>query len=788
MRFTFCSSGGPPLALAQTDFVQDARDAHARDLFDRVREKVDIARLVSSEGVALRRAGRSFIGLCPFHEDSRPSLSVTPEKQIFKCFACGAGGDVISFLSKRRGLSKMEAALALDELGRGGALAAPLDAAAAAAWASGAAVPSRRGRREGPAAPATEAEREAVQRLLCDAQSFFRRHFLEAPEAEAARAYVRGRGIGEVAAAEFGVGYAPDSYSATLDHLTRECGHAPEAVAAAGLAAEASRPGPPGASRFYDRFRGRLTVPIHGAGGVLVAFGGRLLREDGTRRGPKYLNSPATGLFDKSRTLFSLHRAAGPARARRRALLVEGYMDALFLHQAGLPNTVASMGTAVTLEQLAALAEAAGAAGEELEVLLCLDADAAGPPRRAACRGERRGRAALLAALEAAEEWAPWLWARTLEEQAGALRGAGPDPALAAALQEVLALEAARIILAAVGRGAGRVENARRLALLERFAADTAATAAPLLPHPPRPPSSQPPPPPPSAPSSPATGRPRAGPSSPSPRAPPPPPPRFASRPSASPADRPLVTLPAHAASPSSLAAPPNSSAGPSASPGPTLTPAPALSPTPEPPKGALGAPAAPPPPPPLTSAAFYLRGTGPAGEGEGGACSSLDEFLAAHPPAASARLAGGGGAAAAVREARGRFGRMADAEDAAPGPSPEAMRALAAELGLTGGRWTAFLLPTRPAPPAPPRPARPAPPPAAVTGAAGGGGRWGGAERVEFRLEVPAEEAEAQRALAALQAVPGLAGRLAFRPDLYHACRLRADNVWGLPATTLRG
>ena len=278
--------------------------------FDLVKERVDIVQLVG-ERVQLRKAGRSYSGLCPFHAEKTPSFSVDPERRTFHCFGCGERGDVFDWLIKIDGVDKADALKLLAEK---------------------AGVELTGGRPPG--------EREREKRILAaheTAHFYFRQALRGTPKGKAAAEYVAGRGIDEKTVEQFGVAYAPDLADGLLAYL-RKKGYADEEILSTGLVVQTER-GP------LDRFRDRLIVPIRDARGRIIAFGGRAMRAD--QRG-KYINSPQTMLFNKSATLYALDAAKAEARRQGEAVIVEGYFDAIACHQAGLVNVVASMGTALT--------------------------------------------------------------------------------------------------------------------------------------------------------------------------------------------------------------------------------------------------------------------------------------------------------------------------------------------------------------------------------------------------------------------------------------------------------
>jgi len=282
-----------------------------RDIITRqIRDAVDIVGLVG-DYVTLRRAGANFKGLCPFHEEKTPSFNVHPAKQIFKCFGCGAGGDVFSFVQMKENVEFVEARRMLAE--RAG-ISLEHDESALAG---------------GP-------RKTDLARANDWAKRVFSNNY-HGSVGEAARKYVADRGISREMAQAFGLGLAVDSF----DSLIRQAGAARmdvKLLVAAGLAKESARGG------YYDTFRHRLMFPIADVTGRILGFGGRTLGEDPA----KYLNTPATALFDKSSHLFGLDRAREGISEKGRAVVVEGYTDCIMAHQFGFTETVATLGTAMT--------------------------------------------------------------------------------------------------------------------------------------------------------------------------------------------------------------------------------------------------------------------------------------------------------------------------------------------------------------------------------------------------------------------------------------------------------
>jgi DNA primase len=306
----------------------------------RIRDTVSIVDVVGNY-VALHPAGANFKGLCPFHQDKSPSLYVHPTKQIFKCFACGAGGDVFSFVQLREKVDFLQARAMLAE--RAGI---PLE-------------DERSADRQGPGkVDLAKANRWAA--------GIFRRQLL-GPSGAAARAYQTQRQINPEVSEEFGLGYALDGFEALL-RLGRQSGYSEAVLVAAGLIRPSQRGG------YHDTFRNRLVFPIIDTMDRVIGFGGRALGDDPA----KYLNTPETALFEKGRGLFGLNRAKDAIGRAKRAIVVEGYMDCLMAHQFGFQETVAALGTAFTDEQAQLLRRYTDA------VVLVFDSDEAG--QRAADR------------------------------------------------------------------------------------------------------------------------------------------------------------------------------------------------------------------------------------------------------------------------------------------------------------------------------------------------------------------------------------------------------------------
>ncbi len=312
------------------------------DAKEEIRERLDLVEVIG-QYVRLRRVGRRYTGLCPFHQDSAPSFSVDPERGFWHCFGCGAGGDLYAFVMRQEGVDFVEA---LRMLARRAGVQLDTD-------------PQADGRRR---------HRELLERANRIAREHFVANLHHHPAAAAARAYVRRRGFNKWAVETFEIGFALDSWDDLLNKLAAEGINATVAQEA-GLV----KPGERGGS--YDTFRNRIMFPISDITGRTIAFGGRAMDPDNPA---KYMNSPETPLFHKRRELYALDLARPAITQEKCAIVVEGYTDVISLHQAGIRNVVAGLGTALTKEQLDLLGRYAE------EVVLIYDADAAG--QRAALR------------------------------------------------------------------------------------------------------------------------------------------------------------------------------------------------------------------------------------------------------------------------------------------------------------------------------------------------------------------------------------------------------------------
>jgi len=304
---------------------------------DEIKQRLDIVDVVSAY-VPLKKAGRNFKGLCPFHSEKTPSFIVFPETQNWHCFgACGTGGDVFSFVMRRENMDFREALRYLAKRA-GVSLAAP-----------------------SPEAAKKEDEREGLRRINAEAAQYYHRLLRESDEGARARDYLEQRGIEDRTVQAFQLGYAQDRWDGLSRYLTGK-GYSEADLLAAGLVSSRETGG------IYDRFRGRLIIPIRDIRGQVVGFGARILQGEG----PKYINSPQTLLFDKGSILYGIDLAKDAIRRADLIVIVEGYMDVLMAHQHGISNVVASMGTALTEKQFRTFKRFTK------RLVLALDADVAG--------------------------------------------------------------------------------------------------------------------------------------------------------------------------------------------------------------------------------------------------------------------------------------------------------------------------------------------------------------------------------------------------------------------------
>jgi len=321
---------------------------HPRTI-EAVKERADIVDVVG-EHVVLKKKGREFVGICPFHDDKSPSMTVSPAKQFYYCFSCGAGGNSIKFLMELQRQSFSDVVL---ELARKYQL--PVETL------------------EGPQQERLRQQlsrRDQLHKALALAAGWFRSQ-LRSPEGAPALAYLREqRGLSETTLESFGIGYAPERWDGLFSHLHQVEGLAPELLEAAGLVVPRKGSSATDSRGYYDRFRHRVMVPICDRQGRIIGFGGRSL--DGAE--PKYLNSPETEVFEKGKHLFGLDKAVNAIRKDDRAVVVEGYFDVIALHAAGITNAVAALGTALSSQQITQLCRCC----DSKRLILNFDTDRAG--------------------------------------------------------------------------------------------------------------------------------------------------------------------------------------------------------------------------------------------------------------------------------------------------------------------------------------------------------------------------------------------------------------------------
>jgi len=323
-------------------------------VIEEIKARVDIVDLVS-ETVQLRKTGKNYTGMCPFHPNTRtPAFVVFPENGIWRCFgACNEGGDVFRFLMKKEGWDFGTTLRHLAD--RAGVMLEPL-------------TPQRESRNEA---------LEKLQNLLEEAVAFYQYQLTGSEKGKPALAYLQQRGLTRETMQKFGLGYAPDGWDNLLSHF-RARQTSEQDLLEAGLVSERERGG------YYDRFRNRIMFPIRDLTGKMAGFGARILNPEDV---PKFLNSPQTMLFDKGRLLYGMDQARRAIRAEDQAVIVEGYLDVIALHQSGFSNTVSPMGTALSEDQLRMLKR------YTRRIVLALDPDAAG--QQATLRGLEVARQAM---------------------------------------------------------------------------------------------------------------------------------------------------------------------------------------------------------------------------------------------------------------------------------------------------------------------------------------------------------------------------------------------------------
>jgi len=328
--------------------------AEAGSVAERVKQQADIVRVVG-EYVRLKKAGKDFSGLCPFHQEKTPSFTVSPIKQIFYCFGCGKGGDVYNFVMEMEKCEFPEAVKLVAEK-------------------CGISIPQPKER--SPEGRKENQQRAVLVEMHREAQTFFVKQLEGTLEGKAARAYLEDRGLDKDAVARFGIGYAPSGGDVLLRHLKSKYNE--KLLTESGLISRDQQGG-----KLFDRFRRRITFPIANESGKIVAFGCRTLGDDQ----PKYLNSPESPIYSKSNVLYHLDRAKEGIRRQDFVILVEGYMDAIAVARAGISNVVASCGTSLAEQQIKLLGrftkriivnydpDAAGQSATERSLSLLLEQD-----------------------------------------------------------------------------------------------------------------------------------------------------------------------------------------------------------------------------------------------------------------------------------------------------------------------------------------------------------------------------------------------------------------------------
>ncbi len=287
------------------------------DIIDEIRQRTDLVGLVG-EYLKLERRGKNMVGLCPFHSEKTPSFSVSPDKQLYYCFGCGASGNAFSLIMQMENMTFPEAARTL-------------------AGRAGVTIPERK------SSSAEDNIKEKIYKLNELAVLYYAHHLHKAEAGKKALEYLLKRGIKQETIELFKIGYAPPDWTGFFDYAHKK-GAQPGLIVKGGLASPGREKG------YYDRFRNRVIFPIFNMSGKVAGFGGRAL-EEGEKSGPKYLNSPETPVFSKGSMLYGLNLARDEIRRQKKAVVMEGYTDVITAFQAGIKNAVASLGTALTVEQ-----------------------------------------------------------------------------------------------------------------------------------------------------------------------------------------------------------------------------------------------------------------------------------------------------------------------------------------------------------------------------------------------------------------------------------------------------
>jgi DNA primase len=320
-------------------------NGYVPNYIEEIKRRISIVDIIAPK-VSLKKAGRNYKGLCPFHNEKSGSFFVFPETESYYCFGCHETGDCFTFLRKTEGLDFSEV---LEQL----------------ASRAGVVLPEKTRKEEDAEGPSRKQEKERLIEINTAAATYFSHLLLNSKEGQVAREYLQKRGVSAQTGELFGLGYALDSWDALFNHLTGRNRFTIQELVLAGLVGEREGGG------YYDRFRGRVIFPIRNRQGEIIAFGGRVL-EGAPKDVPKYLNSPQTPLFDKSATLYGLDLAKDTIRRTDRAVIVEGYMDVIIAHQHGFGNVVAPLGTALNEKHVGILKKITK------RIVLALDADTAG--------------------------------------------------------------------------------------------------------------------------------------------------------------------------------------------------------------------------------------------------------------------------------------------------------------------------------------------------------------------------------------------------------------------------
>ncbi len=319
---------------------------HSNDSREQIRQAIDIVDLVGSS-LTLRRQGRIYVGLCPWHEDTRPSLQVNPDRQSWKCWVCNLGGDIFSFTMQREGIDFRQALELLADQ-------------------AGVSLGRNSGKRD--YQPGDPRDKRNLYQTMAWVEQQYHQYLLNAAEAAGARDYLAKRDITTESISRHHLGYAPDQWQWLLDQA-KSTPHSPALLEGIGAVAKSE------SGRVYDRFKGRIIFPIRDSQSRPIALGGRILPANETERSAKYINSPETRLFSKSDQLYALDLARQAASKANSLMVMEGYTDVIMAHQHGIANTVAVLGTALGPRHVQLLKRFADT------VILILDGDDAGQRR-----------------------------------------------------------------------------------------------------------------------------------------------------------------------------------------------------------------------------------------------------------------------------------------------------------------------------------------------------------------------------------------------------------------------